>query len=228
MRLWTAIVGAVAAAAAMGLSAQAETPFYVSGSIGGYFRDSLSGSDEFHQLGTPNIQVPGSDKLNFNTGLIGDVALGYRFAPHFRAEADFDYFTYTGSTLNPATSAPGFPELNGQTFKRVSGDRYLRYAGTANVFYDFSPIAGAFTPYVGGGLGAAAAHRTIGHFAAADGTPFTSGGGASTEGLGMLEVGVSIAITPNLSLVPAYRYIHFFNGMEDVANVAKVGLRYQF
>lgn len=44
----------------------------------------------------------------------------------------------------------------------------------------------------------------------------------------MLEAGVSIAITPRLSLVPAYRYIHFFDGDEDVAHVAKLGLRYQF
>lgn len=182
MRLWMAMVGAVAATAAIGTSAFAETPFYISGGGGGYFRESLSGSDEFHHTDTPDLQVPGTDKLGFNTGVIGDVAIGYRFTPHIRAEADFDYFTYTGSTLNPSTSAAGYPALNGQTFKRVSGDRYLRYAGTANLFYDFSPIAGAFTPYVGGGVGASADHRTTGHFTAAGGATFTSSSAGAAPG----------------------------------------------
>ena len=97
-----------------------------------------------------------------------------------------------------------------------------------DAFYDFAPIGGRFTPYVGGGIGASANHRTNGLFKSATGQTFTSSGGASTQGLGLVEGGVSIALSPRWSLVPAYRYVHYFSGADEVAHVAKVGLRYSF
>jgi opacity protein-like surface antigen len=228
MRLWVGLAAGTVAAFGFGACAQAETPFYVSGAIGGYFRESDSIPDEFSHSATPNILVNGTDRRGFDSGFIGDLALGYRLNAHVRLEGEFSYFTYTGSTLNPATTAAGFSNLNGQTFSRTSGDRFSRYTGAANAFYDFTPLAGRFTPYVGGGVGASRNHQTVGYFEAADGVPFRAGGGSSTQGLGFVEGGVSIAISRELSLVPAYRYVRFFAGNQDAAHVAKVGLRYQF
>ncbi len=228
MRMWVGAMAGCAGAVLAGTMARAEAPFYVSGDIGGYFRDSDSGADTFHHSATPTTLVPGTDKRGFDDGEVGYLALGYRVAPHIRVEGELGYASYTGSTLNPFTAVLGYPELNGQTFRRTSGDRFSRYTGTANVFYDFSPYAGRFTPYVGGGMGVSANHQSYGVFTAADGTPFRSSGGSSTQGLGMVEAGVSIALTPQLSLVPAYRYTHFFADKEDVAHVVKVGLRYNF
>ena len=43
-----------------------------------------------------------------------------------------------------------------------------------------------------------------------------------------MEGEVSLALTRHLSLVPAYRFVHYFSSGEDVAHVAKLGLRYSF
>jgi len=218
-------------AAAVGLaatSARAESPFYVSGSVGGYFRESDSGSDQFFHRDAPTVVVDGTDRRGFDPGVVGAVAVGYRLIPHVRIEGELGFSTETGSTLNPDTTAPGFAALNGQTFKHASGDRFTRFTGEANVFYDFSPFAGRFTPYVGAGVGGSANHQTAGEFIASGGTVFHSGSGSSTEGFAMVEGGVSIPLTCNLSIVPAYRYVHYFADKEDVAHVVKVGLRYAF
>ena len=210
------------------LNAKAESPWYLEGSLGGYFRDSKSGSETFHRNSIPSVNVSGVATLKFHPGLITNIGVGYRFTSHFRLEAEASYFAYTGDTLSPFTSIAGFPALNGQTFAHQSGDRWSRYAGTVNAFYDFAAIAGRFTPYVGGGVGASADRRTNGLYRSATGQTFTTTGGTSTEGLGLVEGGVSIALSPHWSVVPAYRYVRFFAGGEDVAQVAKLGLRYSF
>lgn len=210
------------------LNARAESPWYLEGSLGGYVRDEKSGADTFHHDATPTVNVPGVDTLKFNPGLMANIGVGYRLTPHIRLEAEAGYTTYTGHTLNPYTAALGFPALNGQTFTRASGDRWSRYTGTVNAFYDFAPVAGRFTPYVGGGVGASSNHRTNGIYKDAAGQVFTASGGGSTQGLGMVEGGVSIALSPHWAVVPAYRYVRFFAGGHEAANVGKVGLRYSF
>lgn len=228
MRWLVSTAVGLAAALMWTMNAEADSPWYLEGSLGGYVRDSFSSPVTFRHTPGPSVTAPGVNTFKVNPGLIANVGLGYRVAPHVRLEAEVGYTTYTGDTLNPYTTAPGFPALNGQTFTRQSGDRWSRYSGTVNAFYDFIPIAGRFTPYVGGGVGAAAGHRTKGVYKDAAGQPFGSGGGSSTQGFGLLEGGVAIALSPHWALVPAYRYVHFFTEGQDVAHVGKVGLRYAF
>ena len=224
------VIGAALAtgAAAQAASTAAQGPWCVSVGGGGYFREGDDGPDTFHHLDAPTTLVTGTDKRNFDAGETFAFALGYRVAPHIRIEGEFDYVTYTGSSLRPATTAPGFADLHGQAFDRTSGDRFSRYEGTVNAFYDFNPIAGRFTPYVGAGIGASSDHQNMGDFKDASGVLFTSSGGSSTQGLALVEGGVAVALTPSLSLVPAYRYTRFFADQEDVAHTAKVSLRYSF
>jgi opacity protein-like surface antigen len=218
--LVTAMVGSISAAA--------ESPWYLEGGVGGYFSDPLSSQHSFFHNATPTVTVPGIATLKFSPGVIANIGLGYRITSHIRLEAEAGYFTYTGDTLNPYTTAPGFPALNGQAFTRRSGDRWSRYTGTVNAFYDFAPVAGRFSPYIGGGVGASADHRTNGLYATAAGQTFTTNGGSSTAGIGLLEGGVSIALSPHLAVVPAYRYVHSFAGDAEQAHVAKIALRYSF
>jgi opacity protein-like surface antigen len=77
-------------------------------------------------------------------------------------------------------------------------------------------------------VGGAAAHRSTGIFSNSGGATFTAASGSSTEGFAMVEGGVSFALAPHLLLVPAYRFVHYFSDKEDVAHVAKIGLRYVF
>ena len=200
----------------------------MSGSVGGYFRESDETSDQFFHEETPTVMVNGTVRRDFDPGVVGAFAVGYRLTAHIRVEGEMGFPTFTGNTLNPNTTAPGFPNLDGQTFKHTSGDRFTRYTGTANVFYDFSPFGGRFTPYVGAGVGGSANHQSTGLFTASNGAVFHADGGSSTQGLAMVEGGVTIPITRSLSIVPAYRYVHYFAGNQDVAHVVKVGLRYTF
>lgn len=225
--LVSAAVG-LAAASTWTANAWAESPWYLEGSLGGYFRDSRTASEYFHHTATPSINVPGVATLKFDRGVVANLGLGYRLTPHVRIAAEAGYVTYSGHTLSAYTTAPGHPALDGQTFTRQSGDQWSRYTGTVNAFYDFTPIAGRFAPYVGGGVGASADHRTNGLYRDAAGQTFRTVGGTSTEGFGLVEGGLAIALSPRWALVPAYRYVRFFGGGEDVANVGKVGVRYSF
>ncbi len=219
LALW---LGAAAPALAQG-------PWYVSGSLGGYFRDEAGGPDTFFHSNAPDVRVSGTDRIGFDhSALTGNVAVGRRFFGRFRVEGELGYTRYAAETLNPSTSAAGFPDLNGQTFKRQGGDDYTRFTGEVNGFYDIATVAGRYTPYVGAGVGGSDNHQSQGFFEASDGTPFNVGGGSSTQGFAMAEGGLAIALTPQISLVPAYRYVHYFNGGEDVANVAKLGVRLSF
>jgi opacity protein-like surface antigen len=85
-----------------------------------------------------------------------------------------------------------------------------------------------FTPYVGGGIGDAAGRRSRGDFTASDGARFISGGDHASEGFGLLEGGLSVAIAKHWSIVPAYRYVRYFRSGQDAAHIAKLGLRYIF
>jgi opacity protein-like surface antigen len=221
-----------AAAMAVGLgftaSAQAESPFYVSGGIGGYFRQSDDVDVKVFHENTPTLTSPGSNKRDFSPGILVNGAMGYRLNSHIRFEGEFGYADYTGSNIHPFTSAAGFPELNGQGFSHTSGDTFSRYSATANVFYDFSPIATRFTPYVGAGVGAAWDHNSAGLFTNASGLTYRNPSASSTEGLAMAEGGINIAVAPHLSLVPAYRFVDYFAKGQDAAHMVKVGLRYNF
>jgi opacity protein-like surface antigen len=228
MRLWMVAAMSIAAGLGVGVQARAQSPFYVSGSVGGYFRQSDDVSQVFHHVDQPTSAAPGTNKRDFSPGVEVNAALGYHLTSHIRVEAEFNYTGYTGSAVHPLTSAAGFSELHGQAFDHNSGDDFSRIGGTANAFYDFSPIAALYTPYVGAGVGVVRDHASTGVFTDSVGHIFNTSGGSSTEGLAMVEAGVSIAIAPHLSLVPAYRYVHFFQGDEDVAHVIKVGLMYSF
>ncbi len=222
------VVGAIGVLASAS-AALADSPWYVSGSVGGYFRQDFSGADNFFHSATPTVTVPGTDRISYSPGVVGNIAVGYHLTPHIRVEGELGYVSYDASALHPYTTAAGFSDLNGQAFKHQSGDTYSRFTGSANAFYDFSAIAGRFTPYVGAGVGGSANHKSAGRFEASSGAIFTSGVGATaTEGLAMVEGGVAIAVTRHLSLVPGYRFVHYFSSGEDVAHVAKLGLRYSF
>ena len=219
-------LGAWLAAASPGL---AQGPWYVSGSLGGYFRQGVEGPDSFFHEDDPSARVAGADRIGFDdSALTGAVAVGRRFAGRFRVEAELGYTRYAADTLQPSTAAAGFPELNGQTFKRQEGDDYTRFTGEVNGFYDVATFAGRYTPYVGAGVGGSDNHQSQGFFTASNGAPFGVSGGSSAQGFAMAEGGLAIALTPRVSLVPAYRYVHYFQGNEDVANVAKLGVRFSF
>jgi len=227
MDVRTPVLAGMAIVLSIAAPARADGPWYVSGSVGGYFRESNSGTTSFFHSDDPTFRVPGTESLSYNPSVIGNVAVGYALMPQIRVEAEIGYTDYTGNTLNPLTHNPKFPRLNGSTFTHLNGDDYRRFMGTANVFYDFLPMAG-FTPYIGGGIGASANKKSFGQFVGPTGSRFNSSGGSSAEGLALLEAGAAYPLTDNLAITASYRYMHFFDDGEDIAHIVKMGVRYSF
>jgi opacity protein-like surface antigen len=209
-------------------AANAESGWYVAGSAGGYFREGVTEGETFYKITDPSVTAPGTIKFSFDPGAVANISVGYRVASHFRIETELGYDSYVGSSLNPFTTNPNFPHFDGRTFTRQSGAEYSRFTGTVNIFYDFSPLASRFTPYVGVGVGGESGRKTAGHFVSADGTTITGQSGTGSAVLGLVEGGLNIALSKHWSVVPAYRYIHVFDGNGEAAHIAKLGIRYSF
>jgi opacity protein-like surface antigen len=217
-----------AAVAGLGLApaAHAQSPWYVSGSLGGYFREDESGPET---ITNHVVTGPGTATDTFDPGFMANLAVGYRLPLNFRIEVEAGYANYTTATTNPQSAL--FPTLRGQQFTRRTGGGHTISMGTLNLFYDL-PIPGRFVPYIGGGLGGAHTDSQHTKFLDASGDGFTEAGGESTRGVALVEGGLNIAVAPKLTLVPAYRYLHFFgipsSRGDEVAHIVKLGLRYSF
>jgi opacity protein-like surface antigen len=221
----------VAAAFAVGVSfasaAEADSPWYVSGDFGGYFRMEDSWKTTIFKIADPSVKASGVQTRAYNPGLTGHLALGYRLNPHWRFEAELGEAVYSGSKVFPYTTDPNFPRLNGSAWVSSSGQTLQRFSGALNAYYDFRPWRGV-TPYVGAGLGAWAERSATTDYMQS-GVPFLSKGGAGVAGFGQVEAGVSLKLAPHWSVVPAYRFVQAFQGAGgDTAHIAKVGVRYTF
>ncbi|HZL00901.1 MAG TPA: outer membrane beta-barrel protein [Caulobacteraceae bacterium] len=228
MRWATPIVGGVAGVLTLGFAAHAESPWYVSGSVGDYFRVASTTATTFFKIDDPSITTNGTNHFSFDQGVMANVAVGYRLTPNVRLEEELGYSNDVASAINPVASSPDFPRLDGRTFSRQSGADYSRFTATVNGFYDFRNISSRFTPFVGIGGGVSDGRRTTGHFADADGDPFTGKGDSFVAGVGLLEAGLNVGLSKRWSIQPAYRYVHIFKTGADDAHVADLGLRYSF
>jgi len=209
-------------------SALAASPWYISGSVGGYFREGDTQSGNYYKILDPSITTTATNSFSFDPGVILNAAVGYKLSSRFRVEAEIGYTNFTADNLRPFSENPNFPGLKGQIYSRENGFDFSRFSGTVNAFYDFAPIASRFTPYVGVGIGGTANHKSAGAFANADGNTFRFSSASGSDASGLLEGGVNIALSRHWSIAPAYRYVHFFNSIEDRAHVAKLGVRYSF
>jgi opacity protein-like surface antigen len=212
--------------AASALPAAAQTPWYVSGSAGGYWREDQSGPAT---ITNGIVTAPGTIHESFDPGPVLNAAVGYRLPAGFRVEGEIGYAHYSAHAIVPVSSA--FPTLDGRTFNRRSGGDFNRYTATVNAFYDL-PLTATLTPYLGAGIGFAHADNTRTVFASASGAQFLQGGTSRDHGVMLAEGGVAIAVAPSWSLVPAYRYVRYFatgnRTGDESAHVVKLGLRYAF
>jgi opacity protein-like surface antigen len=221
-----AVAALVAGVAGFAAGAQAAGPWYVSGSVGGYFREDATATTTISNGVTT---APGESARTFDPGIILNLAVGYRLPARLRAEVELGYADYGADSVTPMVAA--FPTINGVTFGQGSGSNLHRYLATANLFYDL-PVEGRFVPYVGGGLGVIHVQAATITYTSAAGGRFTSRLAAGDKAVALLEGGVTIVVTDAIAVVPAYRYIRQagsvgVNGTE-VAHVVKLGMRYSF
>lgn len=152
-------------------------------------------------------------ELEYEDGFAIGGQLGYKYNV-FRVALEFEY----GRSGFDSVSVAGL-EAN------VDGDFDI-YRGTVSLYYDFDNVS-RFTPYFGGGLGAAyvdVEDTTVGGV--------TLEGDSDTYFTAHGELGLSIDATDRVAIVPAYRFIWLDDGEDgvddDTAHLFKVGLRFRF
>jgi opacity protein-like surface antigen len=233
----TALALSFAGAAAVA----ADSPWYVSADFGGYFRQPVSYATTFDKTADRSIKASGTVTRDYDPGVSGHLALGYRLSPRLRLEGELGETAYTGSTVYPYTTDPRFPALNGSPWPIMRAPSIHRFSGAANAFYDF-PAFGPFTPYVGLGLGAIDASASSGLYSKPGtilsprpgvsipipGPTFTTSANSGVDGFGQAEAGMSLRLSRHWSVTPAYRFVRAFGANGDMAHIAKVGLRYDF
>lgn len=185
--------------------AQQRPGLYGSVSVGGLFVNDQDYSD---------LDIT----AEYETGFVFSAAIGNRFGNGFRAEAEFSY---------GMTGFDSFSTSGGSA--SVSGADVNLFSFTAGGFYDFN-IGGAFTPYLGGGVGFV--HTSIDDGTFSGPVSGTIEGDSGTDLTAFGEAGLAFALSQNVEIVPAYRFQWFDvggDGVDDVtAHIVKVGLRFGF
>ncbi|MBL8530443.1 MAG: porin family protein [Hyphomonadaceae bacterium] len=234
--------------------------YYGSASLGGVFLNDSDNSGSFTRnfLTGTGTTIPNNTPLpagtgvgwttEFDTGYTVSAAIGRRFSNGLRGEIELAYQNNDVDTHNNVQAA-GIPldtqdvgvlisgaPRQGATVGAVVADGRGSIDTTflmANLYYDF-PQYGAFTPYVGGGLGVG--------FVNVEYAP---------SGVGIVDdddtvfayqavAGASYALNDNMALFAQYRYratedvgteVDLFPASLDVENRASVieaGLRFNF
>jgi len=175
---------------------------YVGISAGGLLFQDLDGSVEGE-----------SASLDFAPGYAIAAQLGYRFSA-LRTELELEYGVVD---LDVIEAAGVSEDLDGEL-------NVLR--GTAGLYLDFTLLP-LFTPYVGGGVGAA---HVDGDSTTIDGVTVEVEDDTHLTAHG--EVGLALDFLPFVSIVPAYRYIWIDSGEGDLddttAHLIKLGARFEF
>jgi hypothetical protein len=244
--------GALAAALAGAASADAESPWYISVDGGGYFRASDTKQEPFQESFPPFAYVPGHVSLSFSPGWTVHLAVGRYMTPRLRLEAELGVADYSSSKTSyapnsaSAGNALAYP-VGGYSLPALDdgGDpHYQRITEGVNLYYDLPKLPLGLTPYVGlgGGVWEGRSDRTL-QIAAGpypeDYISTYSGGNSTVGGYGMVEGGLAFRLSRHLSIVPSYRfqvsspagYFPFTNTKDthyEIANIAKMALRYRF
>lgn len=207
--------------------AQEAVGWYVAGSAGAYLREDSTRTSAIFRNADPSASTAVAQHREFDAGEAATLALGRRLAPHLRVEVEAGYAGYGSGLLRTSTADLRFPALQDGRYEHDSGARLSRYSGTVNGFYDLAAF-GRWTPYVGAGVGGWATHASAGRFLNAGGVPFDTLANTSSQGMALVEGGVSIRLSPHWSVAPAYRYTRTFTGPDEAAHVFKAALRYRF
>ena len=193
MRLLTGIV-----AASLGVASPAAAEgLYGSLHAGGSFLQKSSNVDDVPAA------IPTDVDLKYKYGPLFGGALGWAFPFGLRLEGEVTYRTndFKRIDINRDGGLGGFvglPPLDGTSFKVNGKETTLSFM--ANAWYDIK-TGTRFTPYVGGGIGVTwlrMDNLRLGGFQLADDSEYT--------GAWQLGGGVSVEVTPMISLSVDYRY----------------------
>jgi OOP family OmpA-OmpF porin len=156
-----------------------------------------------------NLNAKGNGEISFDTGFRSDVALGYNFCKDFSAELE------TGVIDNSINSIAGRPLSS----YGASADVY-EIPMLVNAIYRV-PLKGAWTPYVGAGVGGVATCLD------AKNVPLLNPSYSSTDFTFAYQAtaGLKYAVSKNIELGIAYKFIGTtdHNWSDDNVNVKTDG-----
>jgi opacity protein-like surface antigen len=218
-------VFAVVAGFAATSAVHAQSAWYISGSAGAAsLSDRTSSTTFFTDTGRT---ASGSSLKTYDPGVTIDGAVGYHLPLGFRIEAELGYGHNTRGSTTTYTASPAFAPLNGTKFTSPNGGDLNFFTATANIFYDLPVNFAGIKPYVGAGFGYY--HLSVDNAYYTSPFRFTGTGGEASNAVVLAEVGATIPLASALSLVPAYRYEHFFASSTGFdSNQFRIGLRYDF
>jgi opacity protein-like surface antigen len=213
-------VAACAAVTAMICPAKADSPWYVTGSVGAYFREDT----QFSATAVGDPGITGNGVRSYDPGLLLALGVGYRLPHGFRVETEFSYIH-----LTVAKTVYGSPFNVTRHYVGPTDDTH--YVGTLDLYYDL-PFSGPVIPYLGDGIGGAHEESTSATAVDQTGRSLHFAGGESTRGVGLIDAGLNINLTDDLTLVPSYCWMRFFGGegtnATEAAHIGKISLRYSF
>jgi opacity protein-like surface antigen len=166
------------------------------------------------------VSIPankGSGESVDNSGLVGG-GVGLKILPFLRTDVTVSYRTgYHDTTTD--MSVPGTTVTAKADIKSL--------VGMVNAYYDFPTLAG-FTPYVGGGVGAARNETSTINFAANGAAIGSQNGATRTDFAWQIGGGFAYALLPTIALDAGYHYLdagHTQSGNTGViGGVAVTGL----
>ena len=159
---------------------------------------------------TPNASIPTIGKMTneslSSNGLAG-LGFGYQFTNNFRMDWTLDYEwpgNFQGRLTCPAPCGGGGKIVSNQ-FAKISA-----WSTLVNAYVDLGTYGG-FTPYAGGGIGAAQLTTTDVHFHNSDGVSGKWNGGSQWNLAWALTAGVSYAMSKNWLVDVNYRFLSLGN-----------------
>jgi OOP family OmpA-OmpF porin len=200
------VSGAILLTTASGGFAQAMSSitngFYVRGDVGGAFGNNVTFKDTSPTAPNCDLCTSTLPASTGNSVLFGG-GVGYRINPMFRTDFTLDYipsFKVQGTVVGPGAGSTASADLNS-------------LVGMANGYLDLNGVMpntfGRFQPYIDGGIGFARNDlgRNSGNLAFVPPVPYTQTGATKINFAWGAGAGVGFAITPNLTLDVAYKYL---------------------
>jgi opacity protein-like surface antigen len=206
--------------------ARAQSPWYVEGSAGAFWRMDASHATTITNVVT-GVSGPATNTITYDPGPTIFLGLGYKLPSGFRIDGQLGYAHYASATASPLSLNGLLPRLNGQELSLQSGGGHSQYSAWIDAFYDL-PFAGRAVPYIGGGVGAVHTQAQQAFFTGPN-VGFTQGASNTTYAAIAAEVGLTFVLDPTWSVVPAYRFQHVFtpdNAFPGEVNIFKLGFRH--